>query len=83
MTSMSKTVELLLRRVAAELDTDLEHLDPKDVMRYDREVYDACYTLGILSVQDKDVPSVGACVTSMGHVLDMTQGVLAPSLRLH
>lgn len=38
--------ELLLRRVAAELDTDLDHLDPKDVMRYDRSVYDVCYTEG-------------------------------------
>jgi hypothetical protein len=39
----SPAATLLLRRIAAELDTDLEHLDPKDVMRYDREVYDACY----------------------------------------
>ncbi len=41
-----RAAELLLQRVAAELDTDLEHLDPKDVMRYDRDVYDACYVYG-------------------------------------
>lgn len=76
---MNKTTELLLRRIAAELDTDLEHLDPKDVMRYDREVYDACY--GILD--DPDAPSIGACITSMCHVLDRTSGVLTPELRDH
>jgi hypothetical protein len=43
---MDTVKRLLLQRVAAELDTDLDHLDPKDVMRYDREVYDACYVIG-------------------------------------
>lgn len=78
----SPIAQLLLRRVAAELDTDLEHLDPKDVMRYDREVYDACYTEES-NIQDKDVPTVGACVVSMCHVLDRTSGVLTPDLLLH
>jgi hypothetical protein len=32
---------------------------------------------------DEFVPSVGACITSMGHVLDVTQGVLSPDLRKH
>lgn len=82
--SGTAVTQLLLRRVAAELDTDLEHLDPKDVMRYDRDVYDACYLTVDEPTDDDDfVPSVGACITSMGYVLDVTQGVLTPNIRRH
>lgn len=79
----SATSLLLLRRVAAELDTDLEHLDPKDVMRYDRDVYDACYRDSSTYAMDDFVPSVGACITSMCHVTDTTRGVLSDDLHKH
>lgn len=37
---------LLKQRLARDLETTVERLDPKDVMRYDREAYDVLYVHG-------------------------------------
>lgn len=42
--TISKALGHLKRYVAMALGTDEDHLDPKDVMRFDRDVYDLLYT---------------------------------------
>lgn len=41
--TLTKAIYHLKRYVAAALETDIDHLDPKDVMRFDRDVYDFLY----------------------------------------